>query len=167
MYFILKCPTNPHKRYFNVASAVPFVIFWNLADESLVVKKFLYWLRWSSRENSDIILTSSLTMFRWCSSRKVSFLPCTDRFHHKILTFMKISKWLQWPNHSLKIKKNNLKNQTAHLVSIDFNYPPTCLQGTDILIPLFHLEFLKMTHNKTLSLLNCELFKSYISMKQN
>ena len=41
MYFILKCPTNPHERYFNVASAVLFVIFWNLADESLVVKKFL------------------------------------------------------------------------------------------------------------------------------
>ena len=49
MYLTLNCPTNPHKRYFNVASAVPFVIFWNLADESLVVKRFLYWLRWASR----------------------------------------------------------------------------------------------------------------------
>ena len=78
-----------------------------------------------------------------------------------------VAMGLQWPNHSLKIKENNLKNQRAHSVSIDFNYPPTCLQGTDILIPLFHLEFLTMSHNKTLSLLNCELFKSYISMKQN
>ena len=54
-------------------------------------------------ENSDIILTSSLTMFRWCSSRKVSFSPCTDLFHYKILTFMKLSKWLQWVYNGLTI----------------------------------------------------------------
>ena len=39
MYFILKCPTNPHKKYANVASAVPFVIFWNLVNESFCRKK--------------------------------------------------------------------------------------------------------------------------------
>ena len=49
-----------------------------------------------------------------------------------------------WPSYSLKIKKNNLKNQRAHSVSIDFNHPPTYLQSTEILIPLFHLKFLVM-----------------------
>ena len=49
-----------------------------------------------------------------------------------------------WPSYSLKIKKNNLKNQRAHSVSIDFNHPPTYLQSTEILIPLFHLKLLAM-----------------------
>ena len=39
MYFILKRPTNPHEKYSSVASAVPFVIFWNLANAPFCRKK--------------------------------------------------------------------------------------------------------------------------------
>ena len=45
MCFILKCLMNPHKRYSNIASTVPFVIFWNLANESFSRKKIFYWSR--------------------------------------------------------------------------------------------------------------------------
>ena len=32
---------------------------------------------------------------------------------------------VQWPSYSVKIKKNNLKNERAYLVSIDCNNPLT------------------------------------------
>ena len=39
MYLTLKCPTNPHQKYSNVASAVPFVVFWHLdAKIPLLIK---------------------------------------------------------------------------------------------------------------------------------
>ena len=41
-----------------------------------------------------------------------------------------------WPSYSMKIKKNNLKNERAQSVSIDFHYPAT--------YSFVRLEFLTM-----------------------
>ena len=43
----------------------PFVIFWSLAVNLLVVKKFLYWLRWPDKENSDGIRSKSWLLANW------------------------------------------------------------------------------------------------------
>ena len=65
-----------------------------------------------------------------------------------------------WPSYSVKIKKNNLKNERAHSVSIDFHYPATY---SFVSLGIFDNE----SRDKTFSLLNCASSKSCISMKQN
>ena len=59
-----------------------------------------------------------------------------------------------WPGYSVKIKKNNLKNERAHSVSIDFHYPATY---SFVSLGIFDNE----SSDKPFSLLNCASFKSF------
>ena len=50
MYFILKYPTNPHKKIFQCCICCPFCYLLKFCGWIFCRKKFLYWLRWPSRE---------------------------------------------------------------------------------------------------------------------
>ena len=133
--------------YFLLINQVFKQAVWQRSEAKCSFYIFLYIFKtFSLGKVNDFVLTS--------------LKAANQTFPPSVIFFFKLFLYTNNVNYSVKIKKNNLKNERAHSVSIDFHYPATY---SFVSLGIFDNE----SRDKTLSLLNCTSCKSCISMKQN